>query len=126
MIKIPNNRRNQALFILKNLLRCLKSLHADIFFVALAEAGFSDEERSRLIGSCFRTAASRGWMTKTAACLPSRRNHSNLQSVWVSCLHPPFAKSGKEAEKKIQAAYAYWLSNGLPPPDDLAEKWQER
>jgi hypothetical protein len=125
MNKIPDKRRFLALSILKDLLRCLKSLHADIFYVALAESGFSDDERTRLVGSSFRIAASKNWMFKTCACLRSRRNHSNLQSVWISHLFPAFSKSGPKAQKKISDAYAYWSSNKLPPPDDLANKWQE-
>lgn len=125
MDKISDKKRFLALSILKDLLRCLKSLHADIFYVALAESGFSDDERTRLVGSSFRIAASKNWMFKTCACLPSRRNHSNLQSVWISHLFSAFSKSGPKAQKKIADAYAYWSSNKLSPPDDLANKWQE-
>jgi hypothetical protein len=124
MNKIPDKRRFLALSILKDLLHCLKSVHADIFYVALAEKGFNDNERSRLVGSSFRMAASRGWMKRTSLCLKSRRNHSNLQSVWISCLFSAFSKSGDQAQIKISAAYAYWNSNKLSPPDDLVEKWQ--
>jgi len=124
MNKIPDKRRFLALSILKDLLRCLKSIHADIFYVALAENGFNDNERCRLIGPSFRKAASRGWMKRTSLCLQSRRNHSNLQSVWISCLFPAFSNSGDQAQKKIAAAYAYWNSNKLSPPDDLVEMWQ--
>lgn len=125
MNKIPDKKRFLALSILKDLLRCLKSLYADIFYVALAEKGFDEDERSRLIGACFRIAASRGWITRTGLCLKSRRNHSNLQSVWVSNLFPSFAKSGFEAEQKISSAYDYWRSNKMEPPDDLLEMWQK-
>jgi hypothetical protein len=126
MNKISEKKRFLALSILKDLLLCLKSLHADIFYLALAEAGFSDDERSRLVGSCFRKAASRRWMTKTRLCLSSKRNHSNLQCIWTSCLYHSFASSGVDAQKKIQAAYDYWKSNKLSPPDELVEKWQKR
>jgi hypothetical protein len=125
MNKIPDKRRFLALSILKDLLRCLKSVHADIFYVALAEKGFDEGERSRLIGSSIRIASSRGWMKRTSLCLKSRRNHSNLQSVWISCLFPAFSKSGLDAENKILAAYDYWRSNKMEPPDDLLEMWQK-
>lgn len=125
MNKISEKKRVLALSILKDLLRCLKSLHADIFYIALAEKGFDEGERSRLIGSSFRIASSRGWMKRTNFCLKSRRNHSNLQSVWISHLFPAFSKSGLDAEKKIFAAYDYWRSNKMEPPDDLLEIWQK-
>ena len=122
-MKTSNARRSQARLILKDLLRCLKSLHADIFYEALAEEGFNDEERFRLVGSCIRVAASKSWMRKTNACLPSRRNHSNLQAVWISCLFESFSASGLQAELDICKAYAHWKQRGLPPPDELAARW---
>lgn len=126
MGQIGQSRKNEALRLLKNLAECLFSLNADIFYETLKDSGFSEVERTRLVGSCFRVAASRRWVTRTDFSTKSRRNSSNLQSVWVSRLFPSFAKSGLEAEKKIQSAYSYWESNKLAPPDDLAEKWQER
>ena len=126
MNKKSEKKRFLALSILKDLLCCLKTIHADIFYIALAEKGFNENERSRLVGSSFRIAGSRRWMSKTGLCLSSKRNHSNLQCIWISCLFPSFALGGVESEKKIQAAYDYWKSNKLSPPDQLLEKWQKR
>lgn len=124
MAEIPQYRKTEALMLLKDLLCCLKSIHADIFYSALEETGFCEDERMRLVGSCFRIAAARKWMRKTSACVPSRRNHSNLLNVWISELHPRFAKSGPHAQAEIFDAYTFWVSQKLPPPDALAKKWE--
>jgi hypothetical protein len=117
--------RNKAMLVLKKLLCCLYSLHADLFYAALLNAGFSEERAGLLVGACIRTAASKQWMTKTAVCLPSLRNHSNLQRVWISKLHRPFSEKGADSMREIREAYAFWESEGLRPPDEIAEKWQK-
>jgi len=118
-------RKNEALQILKSLLCCLRSLNADIFYVALGDAGFSDDERGRAVGSSFRKASARHWLKRTPFCVPSCRNHSNLQTVWISCLFERSSAGGEQAEREICKAYSFWKARGLPPPDKLADKWLE-
>lgn len=121
-----SQERIKALSVLKSLLCRLYSLHADIFHAALLHEGFSEDKAGLLVGSCIRTAASKQWMTKTAACQPSMRNHSNLQRVWISNLHHPFSLKGADSRREIREAYSFWEANGFKPPDELAEQWQKR
>ena len=79
MKAITDQTRFEALRILKGLAQRLFSLTADIFYDALDEAGFNDDEKTRLVGACIRTASSRGWITRTDYSTKSRRNNSNLQ-----------------------------------------------
>lgn len=119
-----SQERTKALLVLKNLLCRLYSIHADLFYAALLHEGFSEDRAGLLVGSSIRIAASKKWMVKTAVCLPSTRNHSNLQRVWISNLHRPFSQKGPESMRKIRDAYAFWELKGFKPPDELAEKWQ--
>lgn len=121
----PEEQRARAMEILEKLLCCLFSLRADHFYSALLDDGFSEEEAGLLAGPCMRTAASRRWMTKTPACVPSNRNHSNLQRVWASNLHKPFAAGGVNAQKEIREAYGHWEKRGMEPPDELAAVWRK-
>lgn len=126
MPESPSQVRTKALLVLKSLLCRLFSLHADLFHAALLDAGFPEARAGVLVGACIRTGASRRWMTKTAVCVPSQRNHSNLQRVWLSNLHGPYSQRGAQSMRDIRHAYAFWESKGLRPPDELAEKWRER
>lgn len=121
--QILSANRAKALGILRKLLCRLFSLNADLFHAALLEEGFAEHEAGLLVGPCMRTASSRRWMDKTEVCLPSRRNHSNLQRLWVSNLQRAFSQKGGEEMKQIREAYAHWESLGFAPPDELAEKW---
>jgi hypothetical protein len=125
---MPHNyskERAEALRILKNLICCLYSIHADHFYAALLHEGFSQDRAGLLVGACIRTAASKKWITKTALCLPSLRNHSNLQRVWISNLHQSFSQRGPDSMSEIRNSYAFWESKGLKPPDELAEQWKK-
>lgn len=84
MNPIPNETKLEALKILRDLAQCLYSFTADIFYDALHKAGFTNNQKTRLVGACFRTASSRGWIIRTQYGMKSRRNSSNLQSVWRS------------------------------------------
>lgn len=117
--------RTRAIMVLKNLLCRLYSIHADLFHAALLHEGFSEERAGLLVGPCIRTATSRKWMTKTAVCLPSQRNHSNLQRVWISNLHRPFSERGADSMREIREAYSFWESKGFTATDEIAEKWQK-
>jgi hypothetical protein len=77
-------RRDLAMSILKCLLTHLPGLTGDVFYLALADAGFSVDERSRLVGGVFRSAETLGYMEKTFFSQPSRRNHGNNQQLWRS------------------------------------------
>jgi hypothetical protein len=94
---IPLNRRDVAMSILKRLLTHLPGLTADVFYLALADAGFSPDERAKLVGGVFRSAETLGYMEKTFFSQPSRRNHGNIQQLWRSkiCL----AMDSAELEK---------------------------
>ena len=81
---IPLNRRDVAMSILKRLLTHLPGLTADVFYLALADAGFSPDERAKLVGGVFRSAETLGYMEKTFFSQPSRRNHGNNQQLWRS------------------------------------------
>ena len=81
---IPSNRRDVAMSILKRLLTHLPGLTADVFYLALADAGFSPDERAKLVGGVFRSAETLGYMEKTFFSQPSRRNHGNNQQLWRS------------------------------------------
>jgi hypothetical protein len=120
-----SKERTEAIQVLKNLLCCLYSIHADLFHAALIEEGFSEDRAGLLVGACIRTAASKKWITKTDLCLPSIRNHSNLQRVWISNLHHSFSQRGANSMREIRKSYAFWESKGLIPPDELAERWKK-
>ena len=77
------NKRQFAMSILEGLARRLNSLTADFFYVALDEAGFSDEDRTLLVGASEERRKREHWLTSPAF-RKSARDKSNLQSVWVS------------------------------------------
>ena len=108
-------RRSQALEILKNLLITLPGLTADIFYQALRDGEFSEDEAVKLTGSCIRTAASSSWMVKTTFSKNSQRNHSNLQNIWRSRLH-----ADGEISKKIVTC---WQKRGFVVPIDEVALW---
>jgi hypothetical protein len=81
---VPPRRREVAMSILKRLLAHLPGLTADVFYLALADAGFSPDERAKLVGGVFRSAETLGYMEKTFFSQPSRRNHGNIQQLWRS------------------------------------------
>lgn len=101
--RIAPTRRDVAMSILKRLLAHLPGLTADVFYLALADAGFSTDERAKLVGGVFRSAETLGYMEKTFFSQPSRRNHGNNQQLWRSkiCL----AVDSAEVEK--------WQSRGV-------------
>lgn len=82
--QLSGNRRAEAFKILKELLTRLPGITADVFYVALREAGFSADECFRAVGGVFRSAAALGLMEKTFFAQPSRRNHGNRQQLWIS------------------------------------------
>lgn len=84
--QLSGNRRAEAFKILKELLTRLPGITADVFYVALREAGFSADECFRAVGGVFRSAAASGFMEKTFFAQPSRRNHGNRQQLWISSI----------------------------------------
>jgi hypothetical protein len=123
MEQIEESRKIEALKLLKGLAECLFTINADIFYEALDESGFSEDERTRLVGSSFRTAACRRWITKTDFSTKSRRNSSNIQNVWISNLFKKTSESGPESQNRILSAYSYWNKKGLLPPDHFGRMW---
>lgn len=123
MKKIEEFRKIEALSLLKGLTECLFSLNADIFYETLKDSGFSEDERTRLVGSCFRVAASRRWVTRTDFSTKSRRNSSNLQHVWLSNLFEKRSKDRAELKGRILAVYSALIEKGLFPPDRLGRIW---
>ena len=121
--KLSDQTRCEALQILKKLCQRLRSITADIFFHALHENGFSDDEKVRLTGPCMRTASSRGWITRTECSIRSKRNHSNLQTVWMSCI---FRKGeyGEISTEEVESEYKHWQGRGHIVPDKLADAWR--
>jgi hypothetical protein len=113
-----------AMTILEGLCRTLNSLTADIFYSALDEAHFSEEDKVRLVGACFRTAQACHWIERTTFSAKSRRNHSNLLSVWVSNIFGVDRQGQKIGQSEIEATYAKWRRLGLEPPDREAKLWR--
>jgi len=123
MEQIEQSRKNEALKLLKGLVECLFTINGDIFYESLKESGFSEDERTRLVGSCFRVAASRSWIIKTDFSTKSRRNSSNLQHVWLSNLFEKRSKDAAESKGRILAVYSSLIEKGLFPPDRLGRIW---
>ena len=124
MTTVSDQTRLEALKILKGLSQKLYSLTADIFYEALDEEGFSDNEKVHLVGACIRTASSRGWITRTDYSVKSCRNSSNLQSVWKSKIYKQRNGGGKLDDNEIQAEYQHWHKKGHLIPDHLAAAWE--
>lgn len=110
-----DKRRAQALEILVSLLRSLRGITADIFFIAIREAGFSEDEAVKYTGAVMRTASARGYMEKTPFSKPSKRNSSNLQSVWLSKTFVPGIAA--------QQASVDWAKKGFEAPENEAQFW---
>ena len=81
-----NPLRERALSILREILRKQQEFVADDLYRALKDAGFSEDDRVRLIGACIRTASARDWATKTDRAQMSQRQGSNAQFLWISNL----------------------------------------
>ena len=113
-----HTRREQALEILKGLLRTLRGITADNFYAAIREGGFTEEEAVKYTGAVMRTASAKDYMEKTPFSKPSKRNGSNLQRVWLSKL---FVDTD-EAE----AVRKKWIKRGLIPPEHEALLWQSQ
>lgn len=108
-----NTTRDRALSILKKLLMELPGLTADIFYQALLDSGFSEDEAVKNTGSCLRTGSARCWAQKTNLCQNSVKNHSNLQKIWKSLL----CRSNQD----LEATIAVWAGRGFDVPlADLA------
>ena len=113
-----DKRRAQALEILLNLLRTLQGITADVFYAPIREAGFTEEEAVKYTGAVMRTASANGHMEKTPFSKPSKRNSSNLQSVWVSKLF--------ENTDEAQATNDHWRAKGYDLPDHEALFWKSQ
>jgi hypothetical protein len=122
--EIKKQRRDEAMTVLSTLLRRLQSIHADILYVALTENGFSDDEACRLAGAILRTAKANGWCVRTDYSLKSKRNHSNLQSVWLSKVFGKQPNGKPVSEQDIKREYSRWSELGYSPPDHLATAWK--
>lgn len=125
MNPIADQTRLEALRILKSLSQRLYSLTADIFYDALHEAGFTDDEKVRLVGACIRTASSRGWIVRTDYSIKSKRNSSNLQSIWKSKIFKQRNGGGELDESEIQTEYNRWRDKGIHVPDEQAKIWTQ-
>ena len=91
--------------------------------MALGDAGFSEEDKIKLVGGCFRTAQKNRWLQRTSFSQKSIRNNSNLHSVWYSNLFR-VDEDGREIPKtEIESEYLKWRQKGLEPPDRLAQMW---
>lgn len=119
-----DSRRNEALDVLKNLARKLQSLTADMVYVALVESGFSEDEACRLTGALFRTAKANGWITKTDFSVKSKRNNSNLQSLWISNIQGKQPNGRAIPKAEITREYARWRELGYGGLDHLAISWK--
>jgi len=117
------SRRHQAMTILENLARRLNSMTADFFYLALEEEGFSEDERVKLVGACFRTAQKNRWLQRTSFSQKSTRNNSNLLSVWHSNLYGVDKSGGQIPRAEVEAEYSRWRGKGMEPPDRLAKFW---
>jgi len=117
-MKKTSERREQALGILKELLRNLKGITADIFYAALREADFGENEAVRFTGAVMRTASAKGLMEKTIYSQPSQRNSSNLQYVWLSHLY--------EDSEMSNMVWEYWHDKGFKMPQHEASQWELR
>ena len=112
-----NELRGRALEILQRLAREHEGIIADLFYCALREAGFTEDERMRTVGACLRTAQANGWIVRTSAAVKSCRNHSNLQNVWRSNIFGR-DQSGRELQREeVDAARERWSRWGLVCPD---------
>ena len=124
MNKLSYQTRLEALRILKRLCQRLRSVSADIFYDSLYQKGFSEDERTRLTGPCMRTASSRGWITKTECSIRSKRNHSNLQTAWLSNIFKQGERGQKIPDEVIEQEYELWKSRGHIVPDALVDAWR--
>jgi len=122
--KDQNPRRIDALRVLEHLLRHLKSITADILYVALRDADFSEDECVRFTGAILRTAKARGWSERTDFSVKSKRNHSNLHSVWLSRIQGKKHNGKPIAEESIKREYSKWNRAGYNVPDHLAITWK--
>ena len=77
-------RRTEALRLLEQLLRHNRAITADMLYVTLEYAEYTEDERMRLMGGLIRSASSYGWATKTFVSIRSQRNSSNAASLWHS------------------------------------------
>ena len=111
------NPRELALSILKKLLIALPGLTADIFYQALLDGGFSEDEAVKNTGSCLRTGSARCWAKKTNLCQNSLKNHSNLQKIWKSLLY--------RADQNLDATVALWADRGFEVPLAELNLWDQ-
>lgn len=119
----PNPRRDEALDVLNQLTRRLRSITADLLYVSLIESGFSEDEACRMTGALIRTATARGWISKTDYAVKSQRNHSNLQSVYCSNIFGKTSDGKAIPKTEIKREYARWKSAGYRVPDEMAIAW---
>ena len=119
----PNPRREEALDVLNQLSRRLRSITADLLYVSLIESGFSEDEACRMTGALIRTATARGWISKTDYAVKSQRNHSNLQSVYCSNIFGKRSDGKAIPKTEIRREYARWKSAGYRVPHEMAIAW---
>jgi hypothetical protein len=123
-MEIPQSqRREQAMFILEELARTLQAFNADHFYMALEVHGFSEEERIRLVGACFRTGQSRRWLERTNYAFKSRRNKSHLQNLWLSKIWGLRRDGTQIPEEEIKSEYSRWKAQGMEINDRFAKLW---
>lgn len=124
MSKINRERRQEALDTLEHLSRHLKAIDADIVFEALKEQGFDEIERVQLTGAIMRSASAKGWIARTDYSVRSKKNHSNLQSVWCSLIFKK-AKDGAEIpDAAVKREYERWESQGFTVHHLKAMYWE--
>ena len=123
--KTKAERRAEALQILEAICRFMASLNADFYYIALHEAGFTDEEKVRYVGGGFKTAKANGWIIQTPYSKPSRRNRGNLLNIYKSNVCGFYPDNSPIDVKDIQREYDKWERAGLMPYqcDELAKLW---
>ena len=88
MEQIPQTRKLLALKILRTLLVPNEPFTGDLLYDGLMRHGFTSDESGRLIGSLIRKASRKGWIKRTNNWIQSRRNHSNIQIIWIAQENP--------------------------------------
>ncbi len=108
-------RRTEALALLEGLLRHNRAITADMLYVTLEYAEYTEDERMRLMGGLIRTASSYNWATKTFVGVRSTRNSSNAASLWHSNIFGRKASGKPIPESVLDREHAKWEAHGMLP-----------
>ena len=108
-------RRTEALGLLEQLLRHNRAITADMLYVTIEYAEYSEDERMRLMGGLIRSASSYGWAKKTFVSIRSQRNSSNAASLWHSNIFGKRASGKPIPESVLEREHAKWEAQGMLP-----------